>query len=800
MCISAVKPMVSSLSEYSAGMRWVGKNLTKTCALGLVICASTLTSAQADEQAATLMQRHLVKLSEQRVLAQELLTEGDESYRKGEFKNATESYRNAYSLISNVPATAELHAVATERYAQAAVEYSTQLVRFGDYDTAKSLLEGVLSSEVAPNNVAAQTALARLSDPIKTNPALTPQITRDAESAGKLLRKAEGFYNLGKYDAANKVYQEVLTLDPYTVAARRGLERPNAQISSYAKAAKDESRSKFLSDVDGGWESVINHNKFDAPETDSNNVGLGRVLEVRGNQLRQTIVPVVDFQDVDLTEAVESIRIWSKQYDPSQKLDADKGTSFVVNLGDPDGEVSKKLKAKRITLNLKNVPLSEVLDYVCEATGTQWRAGDYAVVLTPYGSNDQTIRRRTFKVPPTFMLDAKAASSASAEDEFGSDTALRRKASAKEFLTGLGVTFPEGTSANYIAASSSLIVTNTGANLDLVEAYVSSYTRGQDVQVVMKVTIIETAQKNLTDLGFDWLVAGQSNGGNISIGGGTQGNGFAIPTVSLPLNAAPVTSGLRSGTSLFSSDRLDQALNGTLGNSSRSSGILALSTSDFHVIMRGLSQKGDTSRLDTATLIARSGEKATLLNAREFIYPTEYEPPEIPNSTGSSSGGAFPVTPAHPTAFETRPVGMRLEAEATVSESKHYIDLQIQPTRIDFEGFVNYGSPIQSSSTNPITGQIAPITLSDNEILQPVFKRVELRGGHITVQDGSNFVIAGLTESKIETVEDKIPVVGDIPVLGRLFKSEGKSKVDRVLLMIVNVELLDPTGKPIRDQ
>ena len=64
----------------------------------------------------------------------------------------------------------------------------------------------------------------------------------------------------------------------------------------------------------------------------------------------------------------------------------------------------------------------------------------------------------------------------------------------------------------------------------------------------------------------------------------------------------------------------------------------------------------------------------------------------------------FPVTPTTPTAFEKRDVGVTLEVEPTIGPDGYSIDMQLAPQVVEFEGFINYGSPIQTTSTNPLTG------------------------------------------------------------------------------------------------
>src|SRR5690606_4700710 len=109
---------------------------------------------------------------------------------------------------------------------------------------------------------------------------------------------------------------------------------------------------------------------------------------------------------------------------------------------------------------------------------------------------------------------------------------------------------------------------------------------------------------------------------------------------------------------------------------------------------------------------------------------TEYEPPELPNSIGGGvsggdlglggNSGIFPVTPATPTSFETRNTGVTLEIEPTLGGNDFVIDLRFAPDIVEFEGFVNYGSPIQSPATD-FLGNPTTVTITENRIEMPVF-------------------------------------------------------------------------------
>lgn len=111
---------------------------------------------------------------------------------------------------------------------------------------------------------------------------------------------------------------------------------------------------------------------------------------------------------------------------------------------------------------------------------------------------------------------------------------------------------------------------------------------------------------------------------------------------------------------------------------------------DLRNQLAGMVKKGEARVLETMMVVARSGEKATSEGIREFIYPTEYEPAEIPNEVDlpDKKGGLTPQdvkllwmlrTPATPTSFETRNLGSTLEIAPVVGERGRIIDLNFAP-------------------------------------------------------------------------------------------------------------------------
>ena len=68
----------------------------------------------------------------------------------------------------------------------------------------------------------------------------------------------------------------------------------------------------------------------------------------------------------------------------------------------------------------------------------------------------------------------------------------------------------------------------------------------------------------------------------------------------------------------------------------------------------------------------------------------------------------------------------------------------------------------------------------------------------VLVWDGSTIALGGVLFEKTTDVQDKVPILGDIPILGRLWQSKVRSTERKNFMMFVTVKVVDSSGKPIR--
>jgi general secretion pathway protein D len=835
-------------------------------ALALMAVASsmpvTVTVATAGEGGyglSGLAQREMIRRQDAVAEGDALLNEGREAYARGDFQQAVDKYRQALDRLPDAPMVSDRRQSYIAHLSDASVALAMQHRKVGKYAEARTLLEGVLA--VDPQNADAKRELGYLDDPIRTNPALTFEHTQNVDKVRRALYTAEGNYNLGKYDEAKREYNNVLRLDPYNTAARRGMERIASAKSDYYRAAYDHTRAELLGQVDAAWELSV---PAEAPELRDDVFGSGK--ETAGvayitEKLKTIVIPRIDFEDTTVEEAIDFLRLRAAELDTTELDPAKKGVNFVIRrprntpaaggagadagvlpgAGDALPLTASDPGALRIKeLRIRNVPLAVALKYIGEQTKLRYKVDDFAVTLVPQTEGGDELFTRTFRVPPDFntALDSGGDGGAGggAADPFaeaagGAKNTLTARKPILELLKGAGIIFGEGSSAT-LSNSGVLLVTNTPTELDKVEQLVQTVANTKPKQVKITTKFVEIAQENNEELGFDWIVGPFSIGSDGIGAGGTPGNqaprvgndftGPIIPGV--PVNGENavtniVTNGNRGGDTAITRNNIDAILNNpsrTAQTASVAPGIMSLtglfSDGEVKMIMRGLSQKKGTDLMTAPSVTAKSGQKATIEIIREFIYPTEYEPPELPNSVGTSgtvttgvaggllgtqsSGGSFPVTPATPTAFETRNTGVTLEIEPTIGENDFVIDLRFVPEIVEFEGFINYGSPIQSNGTD-VLGNTITTVITENRIEMPVFSARRVNTA-LTIYDGYTVAVGGLMREDVQIVNDKVPILGDIPIIGRLFQTNGENRIKSNLIIFITAQIIDATGRPLR--
>ena len=804
--------------------------------------------------------REIARRQQELALAEEALRRGDAALKAGNVEQAYLAYKQAVDFTPDGPTTRSLRSRALSRYSSTAVRYAEFLVSEAQYAKAEAVAREVLEPRYNPNYHPAAVFLSRLEQPDYFNKTITPEFAEDRVQVEKLLQEANGYFDSGRYDLAQRRYEQVLSVDKYNAAAFRGMEQVEVGKQRYYDSAYNETRSRMLWQVDKAWERP--RRRFvEARTTDSTALDEERRgTELMVGRLNRIIIPRVDFRDATVRQAVSFLQQRSRDLDTSETDPERRGINIVVKLPasvtpppaalEVEGETPATPAYSgdnRITLNLSNVPLYEALRYVATLAGLKVKVEPFAVSLVPLSEPTDVLEQREFKVPPGFITGVaggEAETTAMAGRQVSTDgPRLSARQGAKEFLESQGINFPPGTSANFNAGTSRLVVRNTAENLDLIESLVDAAMGAQPTQVEIEAKFVEISQNNLKELGFDWALGPFSIGDSgLASSGGTiipQGQAaqwpFVNPGTGGVVGGDSITSGLRSGSgtgpdaavSVNSLNALLARNAGVTGGTGPAPGFFSISgvftNPQFQMVIRALNQKKGVDLMAAPKVTTKSGEKATISISREFPYPENYAPPQVPQNTGGGAQGVAGVTleqdpvvtPSFPENFVTRQLGVNLVVEPVVGPDGYTIDLKLSPEVVDFDGFVNYGSPILAPQRNLVGGAVGtaldplsilnanqfftPTLLTENVINQPIFS-VRKVTTDVSIWDGQTVALGGLIREDVQKVNDKVPVLGDIPYAGTLFRSEVDQKIKQNLIVFVTARLMDAAGQPLRPE
>lgn len=781
--------------------------------------------------------------------AMQQVQEARSAYTEKKYSQSVEHYRNALAVIPKAPATEKQQTFIKDSLSDALIATAMDYRSVGRTEEALSFLKEAI--ELSPSNKRARMELLRTEDPERTNPALTPQHIGNVEEVTRLLELGHGYLDLGAYDKAIATFESVLRIDRYNTAAQRGMESARKRQQRYYAAAHDSFRSKALTEVDRLWEEELPQDaELSMPAEGQGAVMDDTEAETRiGAAIDAMVMPQVVFDDAPVTDVVDALQAQIRRFEASGAFTAGRAVNLTANFGTADSQGYKDIMSRRVNLNLSDVSLRQVLDALSRQLGVTYYVTPLGVELAYSGRDFGPMVERIYNVSPHFF-DAEVGGDEGDDDDddftSSSSRIVVKRVNPVQALKGMGISFPEGSNARYDASTRQLTVRNTPFNQEEIAGLLSVPLDAPSRSVVLNIMAVEVNENDLKELGFEWMVNMNLGSEFLYAAGGPLttaalagfpigGNAAAQEGVNRPLGS--LTEGLRSGAQAASADNVERlittggvrAFNAANASNTKAPGILSLRgiwrEGDVAMIMRGLNQKKGADILYNPRLVLTPGaeQQATFTNVREMFYPETYSEPQIATmninlgqrkdgqgQNRNRNGRSTVATAAHPEEF-TR-FGMSEDSvggigavvqvhDAEVAQDGQLVTLALTVTLNDFEGFINWGSPIKSVMMTDgdglgTEGQMAYVTLTENHILKPVFKR-HMENTKISVAPGSVIVMGGLQESRSVKFEDKLPVLGDLPLVGRLFRSEGSQKVRKAFLFFVKVDLVDPTGRDV---
>jgi len=283
--------------------------------------------------------------------------------------------------------------------------------------------------------------------------------------------------------------------------------------------------------------------------------------------------------------------------------------------------------------------------------------------------------------------------------------------------------------------------------LEVVKGATSKVTSMMEVpppltgEILLQVRFAEVDRTALTQLGVNFISTGLGKTpGSVTT---QQFGGVSAPQLT---STFPIRAGGTQPVQATTDQTFTNALNIFLWNPNIQLG----------VAIQALQSKNLFQILAEPNLMTESGKEANFLAGGEFPYPTI-------QSVGTGAGNAVTI--------QFKEFGIRLSFTPILG-ADGMIHLKVRPevSTLDFSnGVVISGFSLPALST----------------------RRVE---SEMSLADGQTFAIAGLVDNRVTELLSKIPGIGDIPVLGNLFKSKSFNKSKNELLVIVTPHIVRPLG------
>jgi general secretion pathway protein D len=617
---------------------------------------------------------------------------------------------------------------------------------------------------------------------------ISPDFVNLQEEVEALALRGRSQFVAGDIDGAEATFKRIEALDPNNAMAKSFQIRISQERQSMAYLNKLKSREQLLEEVSSAWQRPGIYEE--RPDIDPTVLGPAPLLQ----KLNRIVISNVNFTEQPLNRVVNTLSAISEEFDNTDT--GARGVNLV--LLDPNRT------NPMVNITLRNLSLKRILDFIVDSVGFQYEIQEDAVVLRPGGEN-RNLNTEVFPVSRSTVIRMTGISGSTSESSFNADPFVPSQGTSspaggmasdavtiRNFLQQAGVDFfgSEGSTLAY--DGSAMIVTQTTRNLERIRNILNRYTDVKQVEIEAK--FLEVQEGTLEELGFDWTATDRSYDptGTGQTGRGEQYRSSirSLSDTSSPSNVASAI--LIDGIEVerISPPDIPGGVPLGLGSVPFTNVFGSVGSMDLDVTIRALSQSSGSDLLSAPKVTVLSGNQAEINVSQEFRYPTRYTDAEsnVGNTSGSLSGGAagVTITPGTPEDFEMRNIGVQLSVTPIVEEDDYSITLELNPKVTEFEGFVEYGGP-SVALTADRTVKVP------SGFYQPIFAVREV-STKVTIWDGATVVMGGLTREDVVSVNDKVPFLGDIPFLGRFFRSEGESSSKRNLLIFVTANLVSPGG------
>jgi len=258
-------------------------------------------------------------------------------------------------------------------------------------------------------------------------------------------------------------------------------------------------------------------------------------------------------------------------------------------------------------------------------------------------------------------------------------------------------------------------------------------------QVLVEAIIAELSENNTNALGVNFGVDGTGSGRPLAytnLGGATQA------AVALGAVAQGASDGAGAGAALASGASLASGLSLALGKAGN--GV------NFGFLVSAIASDSDNNILSTPTLVTMDNQEAEIVVGQNVPFVT---------GTQLSAGNDNPFQ-----TIERQDIGISLKVKPQINEGNNI--------KMDIEQEVSDVSAIAVTGASDITTNKRSIKTT------------------VLVEDGQTLVLGGLIDDQINNTKEKVPLLGDIPLLGSLFRYKTANKLKRNLMVFLHPTIL----------
>ena len=356
------------------------------------------------------------------------------------------------------------------------------------------------------------------------------------------------------------------------------------------------------------------------------------------------------------------------------------------------------------------------------------------------------------------------------------------------------VDFPKGSSALYLPDMHKLFVKNTPANLAKLEQILGAFSRTEvnesEQQVRIETRFVEFNEGALQELGFNWSDAADGdafNHGDWSVQDGADLFSGAMRT--LPYSQ---TGALGLGETRVSGPGTTTRIEDTFNSQATGTGKVGFSGkvggNNIDLLISALDQSSGVDVLSAPSVTTLSGQPATITVGERHVYPETYE-------AGVSQGTVLHVKYAD---FKEKILGVEMTVTPTIKGDD--IQMKINPKITELLGWQQFELAAANTSYTYYQYRVGQVFGHSNVVAKlPLFNRREVKT-EVSVASGATIGMGGLIGEKTEAFSDRVPVLGSIPLIGRLFRTEGNRTIKRNLMIFVTASKVSPSGRIVSEQ